>query len=224
MSEKIELLIHFICTLIKLAKPGGVKVVMAETMTMKQLKDSLWSVDLFKCESIFLKSHWVMVVLDQYTRKIIGFSVHTWDYCDGAVYCHLFNKIILGKELQKYLSSDNDPLFEFHRWQANLRILEISEIKTVPAVPISHPFIERLVGTIRREFLDHMLFLGADDLQRKLDLFKDYYNDSRAHTSLEMKTPEEMAAEDLLDKKVVSLDRYRWKSHCRGLYNLPIAA
>ncbi len=36
MSEKIELLIHFICTLIKQMKPGGVKVVMAETMTMKQ--------------------------------------------------------------------------------------------------------------------------------------------------------------------------------------------
>ncbi len=36
MSEKFELLIHFICTLIKLTKPGGVKVVMAETMTIKQ--------------------------------------------------------------------------------------------------------------------------------------------------------------------------------------------
>ncbi len=72
--------------------------------------------------------------------------------------------------------------------------------------------------------MDHMLFLNADDLQRKLDLFKDYYNDSRAHSSLEMKTPEEMAAEDLLDKKVVSLDRYRWESHCKGLYKLPIAA
>jgi len=36
MSEKIELLIHFICTLIKLLKPGGVKVVMAETMTTRQ--------------------------------------------------------------------------------------------------------------------------------------------------------------------------------------------
>ncbi len=83
------------------------------------MKDSLWTVDLFKCESIFLKSHWVMVVLDQYNRKIIGFSVHAWDYCDGAVYCRLFNEIIFGKELPKYLSSDNDPLFEFHRWQAN---------------------------------------------------------------------------------------------------------
>ena len=50
------------------------------------------------------------------------------------------------------------PVFEAHRWTANLRILEIDEIKTVPHVPLSHPFVERLIGTIRREFLDHGLF------------------------------------------------------------------
>lgn len=39
-------------------------------------KDSLWSVDLFRCESILLRSHWVMVVMDVFTRRIIGFGVH----------------------------------------------------------------------------------------------------------------------------------------------------
>jgi putative transposase len=38
-------------------------------------KDSLWSVDLFRCESLILKTHWVMVVMDQFTRRIIGFAV-----------------------------------------------------------------------------------------------------------------------------------------------------
>jgi hypothetical protein len=51
------------------------------------------------------------------------------------------------------------PLFEFHRWKTNLRILDVTEIKTVPEVPLSHPFIERLVGTIRRELLDQIPFL-----------------------------------------------------------------
>ena len=37
-------------------------------------KDSLWSVDLFRCESMRLKSHWVLVVMDQFTRRIIGFG------------------------------------------------------------------------------------------------------------------------------------------------------
>jgi hypothetical protein len=40
------------------------------------MKDSLWSVDLFRCESIRLKSHWVLVVMDQFTRRLTGFGVH----------------------------------------------------------------------------------------------------------------------------------------------------
>ena len=40
-----------------------------------QAKDSLWSVDLFRCESILLRSHWVLVVIDVCTRRIIGFGI-----------------------------------------------------------------------------------------------------------------------------------------------------
>ena len=43
------------------------------------MKDSLWSVDMFCCESIHLKTHWVMVVMDQFSRRIIGFAVHAGD-------------------------------------------------------------------------------------------------------------------------------------------------
>ncbi len=49
----------------------------------------------------------------------------------------------------RYLSSDNDPLFLFRQWNANLRILEVTEVKTVPYVPLTHPFVERLIGTVR---------------------------------------------------------------------------
>src|SRR2546428_9756864 len=43
--------------------------------------------------------------------------------------------------------TDYDPLYRFHQWQANLRILDVKEIKTVPYLPLSHPFVERLIGT-----------------------------------------------------------------------------
>ncbi len=78
--------------------------------------------------------------------------------------------------------------------------------------------------------INHMLQLNqvtyreVTDLQKKLDLFQRYYNVTRAHSSLEMKTPKEMASDEKLDKKVASLDNYRWQSHCRGFYQLPIAA
>ena len=56
---------------------------------------------------------------------------------------------------------------------ANLRVLEIDEIKSVPHVPVSHPFVERLIGTIRREYLDQTLFWNRFDLSRKLSEFRD---------------------------------------------------
>ena len=80
-------------------------------------------------------------------------------------------------------------MFEAHRWTANLRLLEIDEIKTVPDVPLSHPFVERLIGTMRRECLDHVLFWNAGDLERKLADFQAYYNAARSHASLEGYTP-----------------------------------
>ena len=66
--------------------------------------------------------------------------------------------------LPKYVSTDHDPFFKFHRWQANLRILEVEEIKTVPYTPTSHPFIERVIKTIREELLDRVIFFTASDL------------------------------------------------------------
>ena len=108
--------------------------------------DSLWSVDLFRCESLILKSHWVMVIMDQSTRRIIGFAAYGGTV-DRAMACRMFNKIISAANSNpRYLSSDYDPLFTYHQWQANLRILDVEEIKSVPYTPTSHPFIERLIG------------------------------------------------------------------------------
>jgi transposase InsO family protein len=95
------------------------------------LKDSLWSIDLFRCEPILHNTHWVLVVMDQCTRRVIGFGVHAGDV-DGVALCRMFNTAISTKGVSKYLSSDNDPLFQYHRWQANLRILDVDELKSIP--------------------------------------------------------------------------------------------
>jgi putative transposase len=147
------------------------------------LKDSLWSVDLFRCESATLRTHWVLVVMDQYTRRIIGFGVQAGTV-DGVALCRMFNRAIRGQRwMPKYLSSDHDPLYRFGQWQANLRILEVTEIKTVPYVPLSHPFVERLIGTLRRECLDRTLFWTTADLESKLLDFKTYFNHHRTHSA-----------------------------------------
>ena len=52
-------------------------------------KDSLWSVDLFRCESLILRAHWVMVVMDQFTRRIVGFAVHAGVLHGPSVLTHV---------------------------------------------------------------------------------------------------------------------------------------
>src|SRR5215475_7755884 len=53
-------------------------------------KNSLWSVDLFRCESIVLRSYWVLVVMDQFTRRLVGFGVHR-GAVTGTDICGMFN-------------------------------------------------------------------------------------------------------------------------------------
>ena len=93
--------------------------------------------------------------------------------------CRMFNRAIRGQSLPKYLSTDNDPLYRFDQWQANLRVLKVQPINTVPYVPLSHPFVERLIGTLRRECLDRTLFWTTADLENKLLDFTTYFNQYR---------------------------------------------
>jgi putative transposase len=184
-------------------------------------KDSLWSVDLSRCESILLRSYWVMVVMDVFTRRIVGFGVVAANL-DGPGVCRMFNRVIARQRMPKYLSSDHDPLFRFQRWLANLRILEIDEIKSIAGTPRSHAFIERLIGTIRREFLDWTLFWNHGDLERKLDSYKVYYNRHRCHTGLAGITPAQRGGAPA--HPIASLHSYRWRKHCNGLFQTPAAA
>ena len=183
------------------------------------MKDSLWSIDLFRCESATLRTHWVLVVMDQCTRRIIGFGVHAGKV-DGVGLCRMFNRGIREQLwMPKYLSSDNDPLYRFHQWQANLRVAEVTEIKSIPYVPLSHPFVERLIGTLRSEYLDRMLFWTTADLENKLLDFRTYFNNHRTHTSLEGRTPDTPVS-----RPIANLRSFRWQPHCRNLYQTPVAA
>jgi putative transposase len=68
-------------------------------------KDSLWSLDLFRCESMVLRTHWVLVVMDHYTRRIIGFGIHA-GVVNGETLCRMFKQAIRGvTTFPRYLSS-----------------------------------------------------------------------------------------------------------------------
>jgi len=97
----------------------------------------------------------------------------------------------------------------------------LDEVKGVPFIPTSRPFIEHLIGTVRREFMDLILFWNSYDLTRKLEQFKIYYNEARVHYSLGGKTPDSVLKTNSKHRSVKDLS---WKSYCSGLYYVPEAA
>ena len=74
---------------------------------------------------------------------------------------------------------------------------------------------------MRREFLDHVLFWNARDLERKLADFQAYYNAARSHASLEDHAPLAFAGGHTMAR--AQLNNMRWVSHCRDLVQLPVA-
>ena len=108
------------------------------------------------------------------------------------------------------------------QWKRNMRIYEIKELRTVPFCPTSHPFCERLIGTVRRELLDRTLFWNGVDLKRKLDKYKTYYNESRVHSGISGRKPAKVYREERSVPSQVT--RLTWKKFCNGLFVVPEAA
>jgi len=74
---------------------------------------------------------------------------------------------------------------------------------------------------VRREYLDHTLFWNERDLLRKLNQFKDYYNENRGHLSIDFKIPAQMANNQSTTPRPIA--NYFWKPHCNGLFQTPVA-
>src|SRR5262249_38299993 len=112
--------------------------------------------DLMRCESVALRTYWELVVMDQCTRRIIGFGIQAGDV-DGLALCRMLKQAVRGVTgLPKYLSSDHDPLYRFHKWEANLRVPSGQEIKTVPHVPLSQAEVSHCTSSAA--IVDTLLF------------------------------------------------------------------
>ena len=138
----------------------------------------------------------------------------------------MLNSAIANKGLPQRLSSDDDPLFRYHQWQANLRILEVEEIKSIPNSPTSHPFIERMIGNhVEEPFEENILIICFSETLKTWSeswQLSDTHNEYRPHQSLKGNTS--LLAIDGSLIQYAKLDNYSWQSHCNGLYLTLIAA
>jgi transposase InsO family protein len=103
-----------------------------------------------------------------------------------------------------YLLRDRDSIFggEFRQ---RVKGMGTTEVLTAPRSPWQNPFAERVIGTIRRELLDHVIALNEGHLRRRLRSYLRYYQCSRTHLALEKDTPEPRAVERPERGRVVAL-------------------
>jgi hypothetical protein len=88
----------------------------------------------------------------------------------------------------KYLLRDNDSIYG-EAFRQRVKSLGIQEVRTAYRSPWQNPFVERLIGSVRRECLDHVIVLSERHLKRILREYFDYYNHARAHMSLNGNAP-----------------------------------
>ena len=104
----------------------------------------------------------------------------------------------------RYLLRDRDSIYgeEFRR---RVKGIGIEEVPTALHSPWQNPFVERLVGSIRRECLDHLIIINEGHLRRILREYFDYYHNARPHQSLGRNSPIPRAIEPPAAGKVVSI-------------------
>jgi transposase InsO family protein len=88
----------------------------------------------------------------------------------------------------RYLIRDNDAAYG-QAFTNRIRTMGIRDHPIAPRSPWQNPYVERLIGTLRRECLDHVLIFGERHLRRVLTLYSLYYNETRTHLGLAKDAP-----------------------------------
>ena len=170
----------------------------------------LVSVDFFVVPTATFRVLYVFVVLQHHRRRVVHFNVT--DSPTAAWTAQQVVEAFPDDSAPRYLLRDRDSIdgSEFRRRVKGMRI---AEVLTAPRSPWQNPFAERVIGTIRRELLDHVIVLNEKHLRRRLRSYLRYYPGSRTHLSLEKDAPEPRAVEPPEHGRVVAL------RHVGGLHH-----
>ncbi|MBM3318784.1 MAG: transposase [Candidatus Eisenbacteria bacterium] len=145
------------------------------------------AVDFFVVPTVRNQILFVFLVLAHERRRVLHFNVTAnptaaWT---GQQIVEAFPWV----DPPKYLLRDRDGIYA-HAFSRRVRSLGCEEILIAPRSPWQNPFAERLVGSIRRECLDHTIVLGERHLRRILTDYFEYYHRWRTHQALAMDCPE----------------------------------
>jgi putative transposase len=156
------------------------------TFLQNHVKDLL-SVDFFTVPTIRFQVLYVFLVLAHDRRRILHFNVTAHPTAEWTA--QQLVQAFPWDSAPRYLLRDRDGIFGSEFVQ-RVKALGIQEVLSAPRSPWQRAFVERVIGTIRRECLDHWIVLHEASLRRTLGLYFDYYHRSRTHLSLRKDSPE----------------------------------
>jgi transposase InsO family protein len=146
----------------------------------------LVSVDFFTVPTISFHILYVFIVFAHDRRRVLHFNVTA--HPTAAWTALQIIEAFPFNSAPKYLLRDRDGIYG-KVFRKQLEAMNISEILIAPRSPWQNPFVERVIGSIRRECLDHVIIFGEESLRHTLRSYLRYYHESRLHLSLEKDSP-----------------------------------
>lgn len=145
------------------------------------------SVDFFTVPTIRFQILYVFLVLAHDPRRIAHFNVTAHPTAEWTA--QQLREAFPFEQIPRYLLRDRDGIFggEFRK---DVRAMGIKEVLSAPRSPWQRAYVERVIGTLRRECLDHVIVFNEASLYRHVKSFLAYYHESRTHLSLAKDTPE----------------------------------
>ncbi len=144
------------------------------------------SIDFFTVPTITMKVLFVFIVLEHRRRQVLHFNIT--EHPTAAWTSQQIVEAFVDQDAARYLIRDRDSIYGN---DVRLRIasLGMKEVLTAPQSPWQNPYVERLIGSIRRECLDHFVILNARHLKGTLTSYFAYYQASRTHLGLDKQCP-----------------------------------
>ena len=158
--------------------------------------------DFFSVPTATFRVLYVFIVLRHDRRQVVHFNVTTSPYAQWTAQ-QIINAFPY-EEAPRFLLRDRDGIYGDY-FQDRIKSMGIDEVPTAPRSPWQNPYAERIIGTIRRECLNHVIVLNEVHLQRILTLYFAYYHNVRPHLSLNRNSPTPREVEPPCQGKVVSI-------------------
>jgi putative transposase len=147
----------------------------------------LVSIDFFTVPTIRFQVLYVFLVLAHDRRRILHFNVTAHPTAEWTG--QQLREAFPFDQLPRYLLRDRDAIFG-DAFRGQVRDLGIQEVLCTPRSPWQRAYVERVIGSIRRECLDHVIVFDESSLRRVLRSYLDYYHRARTHLSLGKDSPE----------------------------------